>query len=167
MTAANVFDPDLEPPDTAEGYRDRRARVGREAGGSRLGLSVYELPPGQSVCPYHYHLREEELLVVLAGRPWLRSPAGWRELHEGDVVAFPVGPGGAHQVLNRSDAPVRVMIASQNKDPEICVYPDSGKVGMFGSALEGGELMVRMDAAVDYFEGEGPPEFDGAPQVPE
>jgi uncharacterized cupin superfamily protein len=157
----NIFSPDFEPPDVVDGFRDRCARVAREAGASRLGASVYELPPGQSVCPYHYHLREEELLVALVGRPWLRTPEGWRELEEGEVVAFPVGPSGAHQVLNRGDAPVRVLIASENREPEICVYPDSDKVGVFDSSF-GRQMNLPMSATVDYFEGEGPAEVVGS-----
>ena len=52
-----------------DGYHTAYARVGPLVGGERLGLSVYELPPGQSICPYHYEAGDEEWLVVLTGRP--------------------------------------------------------------------------------------------------
>ena len=91
---------------------------------------MYEIPPGKANCPYHYHFANEEILVVLRGRPHLRTPDGWRQLEEGEVVAFPIGERGAHQVVNRTEEPVRVVIISEMRSPEIPVYPDSGKVGV-------------------------------------
>ena len=68
---------------------------------------------------------------MVAGRPSLRTPDGWRELVPGDVVAFPVGAGGAHQVSNFGDEPCRYLLISEKVGPEICVYSDSGKVGFW------------------------------------
>jgi uncharacterized cupin superfamily protein len=71
-----------------------------------LGASVYELGPG-NFAVYHYHHGAEELLVVLRGRPTLRTPDGERVLAEGEAVHFPTGPDGAHAVRNDTDEPVR------------------------------------------------------------
>ena len=65
------------------------ARFGPSIGAEQLGGSVYDLDPGESVCPYHYEHPEEEWLLVLAGRPTLRDPDGEHELAEGDLVCFP------------------------------------------------------------------------------
>lgn len=48
-----------------------------------LAMSVYELLPGQTQCPYHFHHGNDELLVVLRGTPTLRTPEGERELRPG------------------------------------------------------------------------------------
>ncbi len=142
-----------------EGFRARRARLGRQAGSGRLGLSLWELADGEAAYPYHYHLTEEELVVVLDGRPTLRTPQGLRELGEGEVVSFPRGDGGAHQLLNRSGATVRFLAFSTNGDPDVVVYPDSGKVGSFERRPRGGghEMLHRIADAVDYYDGERPP----------
>ena len=103
----NVFEPSFDDSSERSGFTSRRARLGRQAGAERLGALLYELPPGQSPWPYHAHLGNEELLMVLRGRPHLRTPDGWRELAEGEVVSFPVGERGAHQVQNRTDEAVR------------------------------------------------------------
>jgi uncharacterized cupin superfamily protein len=58
----------------------RRARLGRQAGTIKVGVSLWEVPAGQAAYPYHWHAAEEEVIVVLAGRPSLRSHEGWREL---------------------------------------------------------------------------------------
>ena len=93
VTVANVFEPDFDHEEDRPGFTYRRARIGWQAGSERLGASLYELPPGQASFPYHWHAANEELLIVLSGRPSLRSPSGWRELAEGEVVAFPGGRG--------------------------------------------------------------------------
>ena len=157
----NVFEPSFDDSSERAGFRSRRARLGRQAGAERLGASLYELPPGQSPWPYHSHLGNEELLIVLRGRPHLRSPDGWRELAEGEVVSFPAGERGAHQVQNRTDEPVRILMISEMNAPEIALYPDSGKLGAFGRApgsrAEGLELYISSEAGLDYWEGEEPP----------
>lgn len=140
------------------GFRSRRARVGDAVGARRLGASLWELPPDEAAYPYHWHFAEEELIVVLLGRPGLRTPEGWRQLEEGEVVSFPVGEEGAHQLVNRTDAVVRFLSISANADAEVCVYPDSGKVGAYGPGPGGFRELHRQVDAVDYWDGESPPE---------
>ena len=160
-SAPNIFEPSFEPDDEEAGFFQRRARVGRQAGAQRLGASLYELPPGRAAWPYHLQYANEEMLIVLSGRPSLRTPEGWRELAEGEVVAFPRGDRGAHQVVNRSDANVRMLVVSEMNAPELSVYPDSGKVASFavapGSDEEGLKELFRLSDAVDYWDGENPP----------
>jgi uncharacterized cupin superfamily protein len=150
-----VFDELREQP----GFRCKRARVSRQAGSDRLGLSLWELPPGEAAYPYHYHLAEEELVVVLDGRPSLRIPSGWRELSEGEVVPFLRGDNGAHQLVNRTEEIVRFLAFSTNGEPDIVVRPDSGTVGAYERLVEGGglRLVFREADAVDYYQGEQPP----------
>jgi uncharacterized cupin superfamily protein len=152
----NILEPDFDQLRDHPGFDCRRAHVGRQAGAQRLGASVWDVPPGQAACPYHFHLVEEELLFVLSGRPSLRGPDGWRELEPGEVVSFPAGEAGAHQIVNRSEQEVRLLIASLSGVPEICIYPDSDKLGVFEDSGGLRELYRRSDA-VDYYEGEEPP----------
>jgi uncharacterized cupin superfamily protein len=156
MTPANLNDPDFDEIRDHEGFRARRARIGRQVGSERLGVSLWEIPPGQAAYPYHLHLTEEELVVVLAGRPSVRTPEGWRELAEGDVIGFPRGEAGAHQVANRTDAPVRLLAISTNGEPDVVLYPDSGKIGMAERRPDGSGLSAffRAGDAVDYWDGE-------------
>jgi uncharacterized cupin superfamily protein len=150
VSAVNLFGVGLEPDeDDAPGYAVSYVRVGRVVGGEQLGLSVYELAPGQSICPYHYENAEEEWLLVLVGRPTLRTPAGERELGPWDCTFFPTGEEGAHKVTNRTEETVRVCMWSNRLAVATSVYPDSEKVG----AWPPGKLF-RLEDAVDYFTGE-------------
>jgi uncharacterized cupin superfamily protein len=162
----NVFQPDFDDPRERPGFQCRRARVGWQAGSARLGASVWDIPPGQAAYPYHYHLTDEELLFVLNGRPSLRGPSGWRELEEGEAIAFAIGEAGAHQIVNRTDGTVRMLVVSTSGAPDICVYPDSNKLGAFERVPGGGGLGEMFDraSAVGYWEGEVPPVGDVAPE---
>lgn len=155
----NLNQPEFDEPRDRPGFVARRARIGRQAGAEKLGASLWELPPGEAAYPYHWHVAEEELLIVWQGAPSLRTPDGWRELEEGEVVAFPAGEQGAHQVANRTDAPVRFLAFSTMPDAEVVVYPDAGKLGAYEELPGGGGLreLFRLSDAVDYYEGETPP----------
>lgn len=158
---ANVFDPEWDAEQDKPPFTWRRSRIGRQAGSERLGASLYELPPGASSFPLHIHYANEELIVVLAGRPVLRGLEGAeRSLEPGDVVACPAGPRGAHRVDNRSDEPVRFLVVSTMNAPEVNDYPDSNKTWV-RSYPPGGvagedefELVLSKDAVVDYLDGE-------------
>lgn len=160
MTVPNVFQPVFDDDEEHPAFAHRRARLGRQAGSAYLGASLYELEPGHAVCPYHWHAAEEEMLIVVSGRPSLRTSEGWRELEAGEVVAFATGVEGAHQVANRSQEPVRVLLLSESKDPEVCGYPDSRKImvdarlGGFTPGPDEISHLWRLDDAVDYYEGE-------------
>jgi uncharacterized cupin superfamily protein len=155
----NLEQPDFDEPREVEGFRARRARLGRQMESERLGVSLWEVPAGQAAYPYHWHMAEEELLVVLEGTPSLRGPGGWRELEQGEVVAFPRGEEGGHQLVNRTDATVRFLAFSTQPGPDIVLYPDSGKLGAFERRPDGGGLreLFRLSDAVSYHDGETPP----------
>ena len=157
----NVNDPIFDEPREHPGFRCRRARLSRQAGSNRLGLSLWELPPGETAYPYHYHLAEEELVLVLHGQPSLRTPDGWRELHEGEVVPFLRGEQGAHQLVNRTQETVRFLAFSTNGEPDIVIRPDSGTLGAYERLSDGGGLraVFRAKDTVDYYEGEQPHEM--------
>ena len=160
---ANLFEPDFDAGQDRPGFSWRRAKLAAQAGAERLGASLYEIPPGEASFPYHAHSANEELLIVIEGRPSLRTEQGWRQLAPGEVVSFAVGPGGAHQLQNRTEQPVRVLLVSEMNAPEVSLYPDSGKI-LAGTRPPGGagtdqdifEFYPR-SAAVDYLDGEEPP----------
>lgn len=154
MRRVSLSDPDLtHDPDDPEGYRAGRFRPGPGLGAKATGMSLYELPPGQALCPYHYEYAEEEWVFALEGRPSVRTPEGTELLEPLDVVFFPRGPEGAHQIRNDSDAPVRVVLWSTIVFPAATAYPDSGKVGV-NTGIEGENLMARRSDAVGYYDGE-------------
>lgn len=148
--AAPDFEYDAEDPD---GFRAGMARLGKSLDAKESGITVYELPPCQSVCPYHCECGEEEWLLVLEGTPTLRQPEGSERLDRWDIVCFPRGPKGAHAVGNETEETARVLMFSTVVVPTATVYPDSDKVGIWTGDPET-DVIVRRDSNVDYYEGE-------------
>ena len=148
MGVSNLNDP-LET--TGDGLK--AARVAERAGAEQLGASVYELQPGEEMV-FHYHVQREELLIVLRGKLSLRTATGWEELPEGEVVAFPRGERGAHGYRNDGEQPVRVLMISEMNGPNVSVYPDTNRIGIFDAGRRAdrrfGALFDVADALADY-----------------
>lgn len=154
MNIVNISDPAWRRDDEPEGYGGPYFQLGPVVGAKRTGMSVYELGPGQSICPYHYECAEEEWLLVMEGNPTLRHPDGESQLSPSDVVFFPVGPAGAHKLTNATDDVVRLIMFSDVVTPSATVYPDSDKIGIWpGEGTE--KLIVRRASGVGYWDGEG------------
>ena len=156
----NVNQPEFEPGERPPGFRSKRARIGYELGSELIGASLWEVPPGEAAYPYHFHYSDEELVVVLSGRPTLRTPEGERELQDGEVLRFELGEDGAHQILNRSEEAVTFLAISSHGRPDIVVYPDSDKIGVGERLPRGGGLrgFFRRSDGVGYFDGEPGPD---------
>lgn len=130
----NLFSDESDEQRSDSDYGWSRLGVGRRLGGELLGASLYQLVPGKRSWPYHSHYGNEELLVVLAGEPTLRTPEGERKLRAGDAAIFRRGPDGAHQLINRSDQPARFLMVSTMVHPEVAHYLDSDEILVLGGA---------------------------------
>jgi uncharacterized cupin superfamily protein len=140
--------------DDPAGFRSGMARFGPQLGAEHTGTTLYEIPPGQALCPYHYEHAEEEWLLVLEGRPTLRDPDGTHELEPLDLVFFTNGREGAHRVQNDTDDAVRVLMWSDLRYPAATVYPDSDKIAIW-TRDRTDNVIVRRSSGVDYYDGEG------------
>lgn len=137
----NVYEPAL--PEVWEGIRGRR--LIREEGRPLSG-AVWELPPGSRGVDYHFHHGTEEFLIVLRGTATLRTPEGEQDLPEGSVAHFSPGPGGAHTVMNLSDAPMRYVMIAAHASPDIIEYPDKAEFAAGAKSLSqrGEPFFVRL-----------------------
>jgi uncharacterized cupin superfamily protein len=171
-----VNEDDLDWTTTEHGDdRWRRKQLG--AASERIGTSLYELPPGSRSWPYHYHTGNEEAIYVLDGTGLLRHDGGadgtadttdrddtdrpTHRLEPGDYAALPAGPEGGHRIVNDGEKALRYLAVSTMDEPDVTVYPDSGKVGVFAGAAPGGDsaertvsAYFRRSDAVDYWDGE-------------
>jgi uncharacterized cupin superfamily protein len=132
-------------------YDTRCGRLSEGTAATRLGAGFDVLAPGRRSCPYHYHLAQEEMFVILEGEATLRVAGQLLPLRSGDVIFIPPGPEYPHQIINTSDRPLRYLSISTQERPEVCVYPDSGKIAAYG---RGHELVQRPQANLDYWDGE-------------
>jgi uncharacterized cupin superfamily protein len=112
---------------------------------------IISLDPGKFSYPYHYHHNSEEMFVILSGSALLRTPDGFQEVHESDVIFFELGPDGAHQLYNHTDKPCKYLDLSVEPDFDVCEYPDTEKINAYGNGVR--QIHYKKQT-VDYFEGE-------------
>ncbi len=154
LRKANALGATFSYDDTdPEGYRSGVAQLDEAVGGEALAVKAFELPPGQSVCPYHYEY-EEEWLLVLEGAVLVRTPTGEQALTAGEIVRFAPGPAGAHKVGNRAEQTARIVMFSSAREPTVAVYPDSDKIGVWPGNDEDRVMLRRRDGQVEYYDGE-------------
>ena len=159
MKRPNAFDADCsggysdEDPD---GYRCGEAPFGTAAGGKELAVRLFELPAGQTLCPYHYEYVEEWLLVI-TGEVQMRTPAGVSSARAGDLVCFPTGPDGGHNVWNERDDTARVVMFSSGAVPAVAVYPDSDKIGLWTGEERDHWRFRGAEGHIEYYDREVPP----------
>jgi uncharacterized cupin superfamily protein len=153
----NIHDPAWEREFDAPPFGLKGARVAAAAGATDLGAAVYEIALGRRNLPFHAHHAIEEVIFVLRGTPTLRTLDGERELADGEVYACGRGTQAAHQLINNTDQPVRVLIVSSKAPADVIEYPDSGKVAGMSGELGGPDawsITLRADATIGYMDGE-------------
>ncbi len=142
----NLFDAEVNfDEDVPPGYLAGDRRLAPELGGQQIAFNIFELPSGQSLCPYHYEDGCEEWIIVLTGRLMLRTADGEQEMGPWDCAFCPAGEAGAHKTSNPFDEPCRLVIWSNSLDPAIAIYPDSNKVGIWPP-----DKLFRLSDAVLY-----------------
>lgn len=119
------------------------------AAGALSAMTAATLP-----FPGTVHAAFIEGVMAAPGRgPTLRAPAGSHELAPSDIVFFPRGPAGAHQIRNDGDEPAHVLMWSAVVHPTATVYPDSDKIAIW-TGNQDDELIAPRAAGVEYFHGE-------------
>ncbi|KAA3604957.1 MAG: cupin domain-containing protein [Planctomycetota bacterium] len=146
-------------------FHMRMKRLGPAAGSQHLGCTMYELPPGGKAWPFHYHHGIEEAIFVLEGSGTLRLGDRRQTVTPGTFVALPVGEDSAHQMLNEGQEVLRYLCLSTMQDPDLTIYPDSNKVGLFAGRAPGGDgdrpaMLTFLDLSAEkgYWQGEVPSE---------
>jgi uncharacterized cupin superfamily protein len=111
-----------------------------------LQFNVKSLDPGKYSYPYHFHRNAEELFVILSGKAMLRTPEGFQELSEGDIVFFEMGPSGAHQIYNHTKQRCLFLDIRTNNGLDVCEYPDSGKINILPY-----QEIYQAEHQIDYY----------------
>ena len=132
-----------------ERFGTRFRQLGEYGGCSHVGVCMEEIAPGRQAYVAHYHLLEEEQLLVLEGRPTLRLGERRIPMEPGSYVVFPAGQKAGHALVNETDEPVRYLIIGERNPDEVTVHTDTGRVGV-RLVGEG----YRMGDRVDYWDGE-------------
>ncbi len=151
LLVRNPDEVELERQQREPLYDTQCASLSAGTAATKLGAGYDVLAPGKRSCPYHLHHAQEEMFVILEGQGTLRVAGERVPVRAGDVVFIPPGPEYPHQFINTSDAPMRYLSISTQERPELCEYPDSGKVAGY---VRGLRIIQRPGEALDYWDGE-------------
>ncbi|MEH6416074.1 cupin domain-containing protein [Pseudomonas sp. CGJS7] len=152
----NIHQLPLNPFQRDPLYASDRARITEGTAARKLAAVFDVVPPGKRVCPYHSHYAQEEMFIVIEGSGTLRVADQLLPIKAGDVICIPPGPQYPHQILNTSSATLKYISIGTTDDPEICVYPDSGKF-MAEADLNTEapfEFIGKAAGGINYWEGE-------------
>ena len=112
------------PPEYADKVQGRWYRRLAPTGGiSDFGASHVTLKPGAWSSQRHWHVGEDEMVIMLAGEAVLVDDNGEVLMRAGDVAAFPKNDGNAHALINRSDTDC-IFVAIGRPSETDCHYPD-------------------------------------------
>ena len=79
-------------------------RLAPAAGLSAFGVSHVTLKPGAWSSQRHWHIGEDEFVVMLSGEAVLVDDDGEQVVRAGDCLAFPRNDGNGHHLQNRGGA---------------------------------------------------------------
>jgi uncharacterized cupin superfamily protein len=147
----NVDEAKLERFERAPLYDTRTGAVTDGMAAKKLGAGFDILAPGKIACPYHYHLAQEEMFVILEGQGTLRVAGERVPVRAGDVIVIPPGPEYPHHLINTGSLPMKYLSISTQERPEVCYYPDSNKLGVFAKDHR---IIARRGEEIDYWDGE-------------
>jgi len=134
------------------GYEYFRSALTPSRENPRCSIASYKIPPLKSAYPYHYHTFDEEAFYIISGHGIIKTPKGEKTVGAGDFLFFPANETGAHKITNTSESEMLVYIDfASYHEIDAAVYPDSGKVGVWGGGIN---KVFRITDAVDYYDGE-------------
>jgi uncharacterized cupin superfamily protein len=120
--------------------------------GDKCNVSIYEVPPGKSAYPYHYHFQSVEVFYIISGIGSLRTPKGEKIVTAGDIIAFPASEAGAHKLTNTSGSEILIYIDFDTyHSPEVSFMPDSKKSVVYGKGIR---KVIKDNNEVNYYDGE-------------
>lgn len=138
-------------------------RLATASGAQQIGCGWFEVPPGKTAFPRHYHCANEEGVYILEGKAEAAIGESTVTVGPGDYIAYPGGPEYAHSLKNTGDSPLRYLCFSTLHTTEIVGYPDSKKLAGVGNVtdLKVGVMsakvrfLIKEQPSVDYYDGEG------------
>lgn len=103
----------------------KRWQLGDAAGLTQFGVNLLRLPAGAWSSQRHWHLTEDEFVMVLEGEVVLVTDDGEETLRAGDCAGFKAGEQNGHHIQNRSNAEtVLLEVGTRNPEGDGAEYPD-------------------------------------------
>jgi uncharacterized cupin superfamily protein len=122
-------------------------RLAPAAGLTAFAASHVVLKPGAWSSQRHWHVGEDEFLVMLSGEAVLVDDKGEQLLRPGDCAAFPMNDGNGHHLQNRSEADCAFVVVGAGteqggdySDIDMRFTPEGDYVHKDGRPYEAGRI---------------------------
>ena len=99
-------------------------RLGDAGGLTQFGANLVTLQPGALSSLRHWHLNEDEFVMITEGQCVLVQDAGEVVMCAGDCAAFPAGSSDGHHFINRSGREARFLVVGTKARTEVATYSD-------------------------------------------
>lgn len=99
-------------------------RLGQAGGLTQFGVNLVTLEPGALSSLRHWHLNEDEFVMVTEGECVLVEDAGETVMRPGDCAAFPANTPDGHHFINRSEVVARFLVVGTKAPREVATYSD-------------------------------------------
>jgi uncharacterized cupin superfamily protein len=123
-------------------------RLGDAAGLTQFGVNLVMLQPGAMSSLRHWHLNEDEFVMITEGECVMVQDEGETVMRVGDCAGFPAGSTNGHHFLNRTDKRASFLVIGSKAPREVATYSDH-------------DLVVTLEAGKATFSHK-----DGTPHVP-
>ncbi|WP_121063126.1 cupin domain-containing protein [Chachezhania antarctica] len=118
--------------------------VGAAGGITQFGANIVTVPAGTQSSLRHWHMRQDEFLIVLTGQMVLIMDDGETPMGPGDCAAFPAGVEDGHCLINRSDSEATFFVVGTNTATETVQYSD---IDMMVADVDGKGRFTRKDGS--------------------
>jgi uncharacterized cupin superfamily protein len=99
-------------------------RLGQAGGLTQFDVNLVTLEPGALSSLRHWHLNEDEFVMVLTGECVLVEDEGETVMRAGDCAAFPANTPNGHHFINRSGSVAQFLVVGTKAPREVATYSD-------------------------------------------
>lgn len=115
----------IYPPPYAAMVAGRSSlRLGEAGGLTQFGANLVTLQAGAMSSLRHWHLAEDEFVMVTDGAVTMVTDAGPQIMQTGDCAAFPAGRANGHHFINHTDRPATFLVVGTKAPREVATYSD-------------------------------------------
>ena len=136
LTAVPVKSGTIYPPPYAAEVAGRSSlRLGDAGGLTQFGVNIVILAPGAKSSLRHWHLHEDEFVMIMQGSCTMMQDAGPTIMQVGDCAAFPAGVPDGHCFVNHTDTEARFLVVGTKAPAEVATYSDVDFMAHLGGGV--------------------------------
>ncbi|MGV8950420.1 MAG: cupin domain-containing protein [Cypionkella sp.] len=121
-------------------------RLGEAGVLTQFGVNLVTLQAGAMSSLRHWHLAEDEFVMITQGTCVLVQNAGETVMQVGDCASFPANTPDGHHFINRSDQPTSFLVVGSKAKHEVATYSDVDLVVTF----ENGQTRFTYKDGTDF-----------------